>query len=274
MKIKVENVLPNPDQPRTIFDESELQGLAQSIKENGVIQPIVVEDAGKGEFIIVDGERRLRATKLAGITEIEAVIRPASNHKGSDRFTHALVANIQRAQMGFVDEAKAYQRLINELGTVEAVAKKTGMSTATISGRISLLDLSPTTQKMYNLRKLPFDLSVIALLKRLSHEKQDQLVSMAITRGWKTTSFLRAGTNMLKNGNVDYMRRKRKEKVIEVDGHFDALAMIKNKLPTPIKNAAQATCRNCPLYAEASMVVCKQCPLPEFLSKVNMDGKA
>ena len=104
--IAINRIFPNPDQPRTVFDQEELEGLAQSIKENGLIQPIVVEQAGDC-FILVDGERRWRACQLAGLVHIEAVIRPASNHNGIQRLTHALVANIQRSSMGAIDEAHA-----------------------------------------------------------------------------------------------------------------------------------------------------------------------
>ena len=80
MKIPIEKVLPNPDQPRTIFDEMELHALAQSIQNNDLIQPIIVEPAGD-QYILVDGERRLRAVKILEWKEIEAVVRKATNHR-------------------------------------------------------------------------------------------------------------------------------------------------------------------------------------------------
>jgi ParB/RepB/Spo0J family partition protein len=274
MKVLVQNILPNPDQPRTIFDQAELEGLAQSIKENDLIQPIVVEQVGlppHDQYILVDGERRWRAHQLAGLKEIEVVVRPSTNHNGLERLTRALVANVQRSNMGFVDEAKAYQRLIDELGSVEAVSQKTGVHIHTINARLMLLELSEATQKLYNLRRLPFDLTVIALLKRLTKDQQDRLVSTAVTRGWKTTSILRAGQNMISQSGKLYTPRKR-ERVIEekIGGgaHFDALAMVDCKLPSEIRIAARATCRACSLYPEAGLAICKQCPLPDFLRRM------
>src|ERR1700690_145444 len=118
--IPVSKILPNPDQPRTIFDEKKLAGLAQSIKENGLVQPVVVEQVGE-EYILVDGERRWRGVKMLGRGTIEATMRKASNHKGNERLTLALVANVQRSNMGPVDEGKAYEKLYKQLGTLQKV---------------------------------------------------------------------------------------------------------------------------------------------------------
>ena len=103
MKVPVQSVLPNPDQPRTIFDQAELEGLAQSIRETGLIQPIVVEQAGD-QYILVDGERRWRAHQLAGLTEIEVVVKPSTNHNGAERLTRALVARRPERDTGREDQ--------------------------------------------------------------------------------------------------------------------------------------------------------------------------
>ena len=273
MKIQVDQILPNPDQPRTLFDEDELAGLAQSIKKSGLINPIVVEEAGD-QYILIDGERRWRAHKLAELKTIEATVRPASNHKGLDRLTHALVANVQRSAMGYVDEAKAYEKLVAKLGSVEKVAEQTGMGNSVIYSRLYLLELSPRAQELYNLKKLPFDLSLIGLLKRMEPAMQDHLVSMAVTRGWKTTSILRAGTNLMKGGRKNKKQTltpgpKPKEEP-EFKGKFDALVMVDKKLPAEIKTAARETCKACPLYQDASPKECRQCPLPDFLNRLEV----
>lgn len=123
--IAIDQIVPNPEQPRTLFDEGELQLLAQSITANGLIQPIVVEPAGDG-YILVDGERRLRACQSIGWTEIEAHVRAATNHGGQERLAHALVANIQRAGMGPVDEALAYRKLVKKWGGGATGSKQGG----------------------------------------------------------------------------------------------------------------------------------------------------
>lgn len=267
MNIPIKKIRPNPRQPRTIFDQAELEGLAQSIRENGLIQPIVVEQDGEW-YTLVAGERRWRAAKIAGLTEVEATVRPRSNHRGTQRLAHALIENVQRSAMGPVDEGRAYRELVDELGTADAVAKKVGVSIATVSGRLSLLELSPVVQDLFNRKRLPFDLQIIAVFKRLTAEQQERLASMAVTRKWKSGSIQRVGANMIAGNEGGYRPRKRQVKEIVVSGHFDALAMVETKVPTNLKDIARATCRACSLYQDASLVICKECPLPDFLRRL------
>lgn len=271
MKIRVEHVLPNPDQPRTVFDQAELEGLAQSIIENTLIQPIVVEQAGD-RYILVDGERRWRAHQMAGFAEIEAVVMvsASSNHNGLERLTRALVANIQRSAMGPVDEARAYQRLVNEHGTLDAVAKKVGVSIATVSLRLSLLEFPEAVQRLFNLKRLTVDGTVIAALKRLKSDQQIRLATMGATRGWSASAMVRLVSREQK-GTPAYVTKKRGPKeAVKLAGKFDALAMVNRKLPEPIRRAALTTCKACSLYEEASSIICKQCPLPEFLVRLEV----
>ncbi len=263
MNIPINKIRPNPKQPRTIFDEDEMANLAQSIRENGIVQPIVVEQDGEW-YTLVAGERRWRAAKLAGLTEMEATVRQRSNHRGTQRLMHALIENVQRAAMGPVDEARAYQELVDELGTADAVSKKVGVSISTVGGRLSLLELCPVVQDLFNHKRLPYDLQVIATFKHLSVEQQERLASMAVTRKWKAGSIQRVGGHMLKG----YHPRKREIKQIEVSGHFDALAMVDGKVPADIKESARATCRACSLYKDANLAICKECPLPDFLRRL------
>jgi ParB family chromosome partitioning protein len=273
MKIKLNDILPNPDQPRTVFDEAELQGLAQSIRENGVIVAITVETAGD-KFILVDGERRWRASQIAGLKTIEATVRASTNHGGFERLTHALVANIQRSAMGPIDEAKAYERLMKELKTLEAVADKVGVSITTVSTRLTLLTLAEPVQKLFNLGRIPLDGQIIAKLTKFPAERQVQLASTGATRRWSSASFNKALTIALKNGTKSQknfvLQGHRKRPELVIDGHFDALAMVPDhkKLPNAIIKTARATCRACDLYGEACLAICKQCPLPDFLRRL------
>lgn len=277
MKIPVSKVFPNPNQPRTVFDIDELKSLAQSIMENDLIQPIVVEQDGDGNYFLIDGERRWRAHQLAGLDEIEAVIRQKKTASGTERLTQALVANVQRAAMGFIDEAEAYRELVEKLGGLDAVAQRTGVSKATIQARLSLLELAPDVQKLYNLKKLPFDLSVIATFKRLKLEDQARLGLMAVSRGWRTESILRSGRAMFSGRKKrTVITAPKKAAVEEPTGKFDALAMLEARgygkkardLPAATRQAARATCKDCLLYAEASAVMCRECPLPDFLKRL------
>jgi ParB family chromosome partitioning protein len=273
MKVNIHLIIPNPDQPRTIFDQAELEGLAQSIEENGLIQPIVVEQAGD-QYILIDGERRWRACQLAGLKQIEVVVRPSSNHNGLDRLTKALVANIQRSAMGPVDEGRAFERLMKEFGTLSAVAQKVGVSHATVSSKLALLDFPEPVQKIYNLRRLPLDTSTIAAMKRLNAEQQLRIATQAASRGWSGQTMLRL-IALEQKGSHAYVPTKRTKKEIHFDGHFNALALINGKkLPESIRAAAVRTCEACSLYPEASPAICKECPLPDFLRRVETTKKA
>lgn len=269
--IPINHILPNPDQPRTEFDQQELEGLAQSIRENGLIQPIVVEKA-RDHYILVDGERRWRACQLAGLDQIEAVVRPATNHNGAERLTHALVANIQRSAMGPLDEARAYEKLIQELGTAEAVAKKVGVSSSQISIKLTLLEFPEQVQKLFNKGKLPMINHLIISLKHLNSEQQIRVATRAAIRGWSGKTILKLITMEAKNGGgVPYKPIKRKKKEIEFVGHFNALALINGKqLSEEVKAAAVQTCQACALYPEACVAICKECPLPDFLRRLTV----
>jgi ParB family chromosome partitioning protein len=272
--IKMKDILPNPDQPRTVFEKADLEGLAQSIKNNTLIQPIVVEFES-GKYIIVDGERRFRACQLLGMTEIEAVVRPISAKKGKARLARALVANVQRSAMGPVDEARAYQELVKELGSHEAAAERVGVSDATVSMRLSLLEFPEVVQKIFNTKNIALDIGVIARMKALSTDQQIQVATIAASRGLsaKNIKMLCGKISKGSKGKAYKQRAPRQAPEIKLVGnHFNALAMVTDLklIPPPITSAAVATCKACPLYDEASQAVCRQCPLPDLLNRLDI----
>jgi len=272
--IAIKDIRPNPDQPRSVFDKDELAGLAQSIKENGLIQPIVVEKRG-ARFILVDGERRLRACKLLGQKRISAVVRPPSNHRGQDLLAHAMVANLQRSDMGAVDKARAFRKLTDRFGTQQAVAEKLGISGQLVSVYLTLLDLALPVQKLFNLGRIPVDPTIIFSLNKLPAEQQLEVASIGTTRGWATKAWRLMVGRMIKDGRIKVKAPGRpgpvkKEIKIEAGGHFDALALVDGwkKLPAQIVQTARKTCKACSLYAEAGPAICRQCPLPDFLRRL------
>ena len=131
--IRIDLILPNPEQPRVDFPAEELQGLAASIQANGLIQPIVVEEVEQG-YILHDGERRLRACKALGWAEIAAVVVPPLNGTAAhDRLMRALVANVQRQDLNPVEEARAYARLRDEHGlSGQEIADRVGVHRTTV----------------------------------------------------------------------------------------------------------------------------------------------
>lgn len=138
MEIPVERIRPNSLQPRTEFDETELSGLETSIREQGVLQPVLVRPSAGG-YEIVAGERRWRAAKAAGLKTLPAVVRTLDD---SGALEVALVENLQREDLNAVDRARAYRRLTDEFGrSQEAVARRVGLSQPSIANTIRILSL-------------------------------------------------------------------------------------------------------------------------------------
>lgn len=138
-ELEIELIKPNSFQPRTVFNEEKLAELADSIKEHGVVQPVVVRPLAAGEYELVVGERRLRACQKLGMKKIPAVIKEFSNQQ---MIEIGLVENIQRQDLNPVEEAKAYYRLINEFKlTQEEVALRVGKSRSFVANLVRLLNL-------------------------------------------------------------------------------------------------------------------------------------
>ena len=134
-------VEPNPDQPRNDFDEEELQALADSISQHGVIQPLTVRQLETGYYQIIAGERRWRASRIAGLTEIPAIILDADDRKAMEL---ALIENLQRQDLNPVEEALGYQSLMKEYGlTQEEVAAQVAKSRPAVANALRLLSLCP-----------------------------------------------------------------------------------------------------------------------------------
>lgn len=144
VEIPIEDIFPNPNQPRTHFDEKALQELSESIKALGIIQPITVKKEAE-KFLIISGERRYRASKLAGLKTIPAYIRLVNDQ---ELLEMALVENIQREDLDAIEVALTYQRLLEEIGlTQEALSGRVGKERSTITNAIRLLKLSPDVQQ-------------------------------------------------------------------------------------------------------------------------------
>ena len=140
VQLDIGHVRPNPNQPRKFFDEEALEGLAESIKSQGIIQPLTVEEIAPGEFSIIAGERRYRAAKIAGLDKVPAIVVSLSEVQ---RIQMSLIENIQRENLNAIEEASAYQYLIDHSGyTQEMVAQKVGKSRSAIANSLRLLSLS------------------------------------------------------------------------------------------------------------------------------------
>jgi ParB/RepB/Spo0J family partition protein len=177
-ELPIGDVFPNPDQPRKDFDPEKLEELAMSIREYGVLEPIVVTPRS-GAYMIIAGERRFRASSLAGLTAIPARVIEADDALVEEL---ALLENIQRQDLNIIEEGKAYQRLLNRGWSVEDLAKKLGYKkTGPIYDRLSLLNLLPDFQELvikgtltplqaYEISRLPKEKQDIAYQKVLKGE--------------------------------------------------------------------------------------------------------
>ncbi len=146
--VPVDKVEPNPFQPRKEFAQEALDELAQSIRQQGVITPITVRQMPDGSYQLIAGERRLRASRMAGLTEVPAYIRTATD---TQMMEMALVENIQRADLGAIEVAQAYRQLIEECRlTHDQLSEKVGKDRSTITNYLRLLNLPEETQQALN----------------------------------------------------------------------------------------------------------------------------
>lgn len=139
IEISMDLIHPNPEQPRKHFSEEELEDLKKSIAEYGILQPVIVKKDNTGGYFLIAGERRFRAAKLAGLSKIPAVIKDFSDR---DAAVIAVVENVQREDLSFIEEAWAYKKLLDEYGLTQGeLASKIGKKQSTISNKLRILTL-------------------------------------------------------------------------------------------------------------------------------------
>ncbi|MBR3818444.1 MAG: ParB/RepB/Spo0J family partition protein [Clostridia bacterium] len=225
--IPQEEIYPNPNQPRRRFDFDELEGLAQSIRQNGIIQPIAVRVNKRGEYELISGERRLRASRLVGITQVPCIIMEANDEKSA---LFALLENVQRSDLDFFEEAVAIEKLLTDYGmTRDEICKKLGKAPPTISNKLRLLRLPEEIRmritqenlterharamlKLTSVSQMERAMSIIAE-KRLNVAETERLISQILTNDSrhrqptvKLFKDVRIFVNTL-NHAVDTMRR-------------------------------------------------------------------
>lgn len=145
LEVDINSIKPNPKQPRSVFDDEALSELAASIKEIGILQPPVVRRLSENQYELIMGERRLRASKLAGLKRIPVIIRETSDN---ELLREALIENIHRSNLNSLEEAAAYNQMLNDFGlTHDELAKRIGKSRPVISNTLRLLNLPASVQK-------------------------------------------------------------------------------------------------------------------------------
>lgn len=201
IKIKLENLSPNPQQPRTIFDDKALSELASSIKQYGVIQPIVVTpDKAPDKYIIIAGERRYRASKIAGLDTIPAVVK---KRKELEQLEIALIENVQREDLNPLEQAISIERLRQQFNlSFNDISKKMGKAPSTLNNLARLLELPDSAKDALLKNKIVegHARQIVALGGDI--ELQEYLLNEIISKGWNVRQAEQFVTSV-KKGNTD-----------------------------------------------------------------------
>jgi ParB family chromosome partitioning protein len=274
--IPVEDVLPNPDQPRVEFDAVEIESLAESIRAEGLVQPIVVEQ-NDGHYVLIDGERRLRAVKHLGWANIRAVVH-TYDEKPVNRLTQAVVANLQRADLNPIEEAQAFKKMVTAGMKQYEIAQVVGRSGSHVSFRIKLLEFEPEIQQLFAARKLPIDPVLIGALFKLPADVRVSLCVKSAAKGTPASSIMRMVnkySNRAELPDVPLTGRKRAPAAImsNVPEENRMMALVDDESGLLdwelINQAAHETCRDCSLNNLASTQMCKDCSAVELLKRLN-----
>lgn len=210
--LPVGDVEPNPNQPRTRFDDESIALLAESIAEIGLLQPIVVAPRPEGGYRLVAGERRWRAAKRAGLTEIPAIIRTPDDR---GMLTEALVENLQREDLNPLEEAAAFQQLLEDFAmTHEEIGSRVGRSRAAITNTIRLLQLPPSIQGMLERGELSAG-HARALLGIEDRKFVEYVAAKAAAEGWSVRQVEEAA-RVRKTGSAVPPPRVREVRPVEI----------------------------------------------------------
>ncbi len=221
--IPVTQILPNRYQPRKTFAEQDLRELTESIKQHGILQPVLVRRKGEGLYELIAGERRFRAATLAHLPSVPAVIRKSSDEQST---ILSLIENIQRSNLNPVEEAKAYRQLIDELGlTQEAVAERVGRDRASVANICRILSLPYEVQGMVASGQLTLGHAKVILGIRNSEDPLK--LAKRILRDQLS---VRQVEQLVKNGS----RKARSRQTAKSPGHADVEDRLRKHLGTKV----------------------------------------
>lgn len=176
LNVSIDLIIPNRFQPRLVFDEKALNELADSIKEHGIIEPIIVRQLND-KYEIIAGERRYKAACIAGLTKVPVIVRNLSDYKSAQV---AVIENVQRRNLNPMEEAKSYKRILDQgLKTQEELAKEIGVSQSTIANKLRLLSLAEPVKQALSENKIS-ERHARALLKLSSLDKQEEMLNKVI----------------------------------------------------------------------------------------------
>lgn len=181
-KLSINTVQPNPDQPRSTFDEQAIHELATSIKRYGILQPLIVSPNGDSSYRIVAGERRWRAAQVAGLTEVPAIVR--DRHE-LEELEIALIENVQRVDLSPLEQAVSIERLHQQFNLdYKAIAKRLGKAETTLSNIVRLLHLPEDARTALKDGKISEGHARAILALRAAPDQQTRLLELIMDRGW------------------------------------------------------------------------------------------
>lgn len=228
-EIKIEDIRPNPNQPRRTFDEETLNELAASIKELGVVQPLSVRDMGDGSFQIIAGERRWRAAGIAGLTSVPAYVRSASDSEVTEM---ALIENIQREDLNAIEVALAFRNLIDSYNlTQERLSERLGKNRATIANHLRLLKLPAEIQLGLRDHKLEMG-HARALLSVDNPKLQLKLYNLILKNGLSVRKVEQLAKEFSEGGQVKSSPKNQSEKPAYIDSWQNRLS---ERFGNPVK---------------------------------------
>lgn len=182
LELSPERIMPNPKQPREIFNHAELESLVSSVKQYGILQPLLVSDLGGGNYELIAGERRLRAAKIAGFKNVPVILKSANAQK---KLEIALIENLHREDLNPIEEATAYKELVSEFGLKhESIAKKMGKSRPQITNIMRLLNLPENIQAAIRDKRIPA--SSARALVTMTPKEQELYLKRFLKQGMTT----------------------------------------------------------------------------------------
>lgn len=238
-EIELSKIQPNPEQPRSAFDEAALDELAVSIKALGVIQPITVRETGNDQYMIISGERRYRASLKAGLTQIPAYVKTAADENVVEM---ALIENIQREDLNAIEIALAYQKLIENYGlTQEQLSERVGKKRTTIANYVRLLKLPAEIQMGLKDRKIDMG-HARALISVEDPEVQIALYEQILSEGLSVRNVEELVKYVVAGGKLeDKKAEKQKADKAALPEGYD---MLKEHLSSFFQTKVQLVCNN------------------------------
>lgn len=221
LEVPINSIIANVEQPRKIFESKELVELKDSILEFGVIQPLIVKPITKDSYMLIAGERRLRAAEMAGLTKVPVVVRDVSER---DVAFIALIENIQRQNLNFVEEAEAYQRLMDDHSLTQIeIAQKVGKQQSTISNKIRILSLPRDIQKVIMENKLT-ERHARALLRISDSSLREQILQRIVDHSLNVKQSEKLINDVLEKQET----QKRKEDKVKYINHKIYINTLRN----------------------------------------------